>query len=343
MLNGKKTIVGVLLIVCGLITGLVIASNFNIQNQSAAQIKQTKEISPQSKDFLIQLSSALADVSEVVKPSVVNISTQKTIDTKDNPMGRFFDDPMFKRFFGDESPFHLPKKQESKALGSGVIIKEDGYIVTNSHVVKDMDEIKVILSDKTEYKGKIIGTDPKTDVAVIKIDAHDLPVLKLGDSSQMKVGEVVLAVGNPFGLNQTVTMGIVSAVGRSEVGIADYEDFIQIDAPINPGNSGGALVNASGELAGINTAIFSTSGAIVDSMGWVYYKKGLYNEALKEVEKAIVLVKDDSVIYEHLGDIYFALAMRDKALTAWQKSLKFYKDETGLKERVQEKINKIKQ
>ncbi|KWT84141.1 DegQ family serine endoprotease [Candidatus Magnetominusculus xianensis] len=260
MLNGKKTIVGILLIVCGLIAGLIIASNFNIQNQSLAQIKQVKEVSPQSKDFLIQLSSALADVSDVVKPSVVNISTQKTVDTKDNPMGRFFDDPMFKRFFGDESPFHMPKKQESRALGSGVIIKEDGYIVTNSHVVKDMDEIKVILADKTEYKGKIIGTDPKTDVAVIKIDAHDLPVIKMGDSSKMKVGEIVLAVGNPFGLNQTVTMGIVSAVGRSEVGIADYEDFIQIDAPINPGNSGGALVNASGELAGINTAIFSTSG-----------------------------------------------------------------------------------
>ncbi|MBF0488292.1 MAG: DegQ family serine endoprotease [Nitrospirae bacterium] len=257
MFNGKKTIVGVMLIVCGLIAGLVIASNFNIQNQSSAQ---AKEVSPQSRDVLIQLSNAMAEVADVVKPSVVNISTQKTVDAKDNQMGRFFDDPMFKKFFGDESPFHMPKKYESRALGSGVIIKEDGYIVTNSHVVKDVDEIKVILADKTEYKGKIIGADPKTDVAVIKIDAHNLPVIKMGDSSKMRVGEIVIAVGNPFGLNQTVTMGIVSAVGRSEVGIADYEDFIQIDAPINPGNSGGALVNANGELAGINTAIFSTSG-----------------------------------------------------------------------------------
>ncbi|MCG6553251.1 MAG: DegQ family serine endoprotease [Candidatus Magnetominusculus sp. LBB02] len=257
MQKGKKTVVGMLLVVCGIIAGLVIASNFNIQTQSAAQ---PKEVSPQSKDVLIQLSNALAEVADVVKPSVVNISTQKTVDTKDNPMNRFFDDPMFKRFFGEDSPYHMPKKYESKALGSGVIISEDGYIVTNSHVVKDMDEIKVILADKKEYKGKIIGADPKTDVAVIKIDAHNLPVLKLGDSSKMRVGEIVVAVGNPFGLNQTVTMGIVSAVGRSEMGIADYEDFIQIDAPINPGNSGGALVNASGELAGINTAIFSTSG-----------------------------------------------------------------------------------
>lgn len=257
MLTGKKTIVGALLIVCGLIIGLVISSDFNIQNQSLAQVK---EVSPQSKAFLEQLSNALAEVADVVKPSVVNISTQKTVDAKDNPMGRFFEDPMFKKFFGDESPFHMPKKFESRALGSGVIIKDDGYIVTNSHVVKDVDEIKVILSDKSEYKGKVIGTDPKTDVAVIKIEASNLPVLKMGDSSKMKVGEIVLAIGNPFGLNQTVTMGIVSAVGRSEVGIADYEDFIQIDAPINPGNSGGALVNANGELAGINTAIFSTSG-----------------------------------------------------------------------------------
>ncbi|WP_420266925.1 DegQ family serine endoprotease [Candidatus Magnetominusculus dajiuhuensis] len=257
MFNGKKTIVGVMLIVCGLIAGLVIASNFNIQNQSSAQ---AKEVSPQSRDVLVQLSNAMAEVADVVKPSVVNISTQKTVDTKDNQMGRFFDDPMFKKFFGDESPFHMPKKYESRALGSGVIIKEDGYIVTNSHVVKDVDEIKVILADKTEYKGKIIGADPKTDVAVIKIEAHGLPVIKMGDSGKMRVGEIVIAVGNPFGLNQTVTMGIVSAVGRSEVGIADYEDFIQIDAPINPGNSGGALVNANGELAGINTAIFSTSG-----------------------------------------------------------------------------------
>jgi Do/DeqQ family serine protease len=145
-------------------------------------------------------------------------------------------------------------------LGSGVIIADNGYILTNNHVVKGADKIKVTLYDKREFKGTVVGTDPRTDLAVVKIDARGLPTLRLGDSDKLKTGDLVLAVGNPFGLNQTITMGIVSAVGRSNIGLADYEDFIQTDAAINPGNSGGALVNASGELIGINTAIFSTSG-----------------------------------------------------------------------------------
>jgi Do/DeqQ family serine protease len=139
-------------------------------------------------------------------------------------------------------------------------VDEKGYILTNNHVIKGADEIKVTLSDKREFKGKVIGTDQKTDLAVIKIDSDNLPVLRLGDSDNLKIGETVLAIGNPFGLTQTVTSGIVSATGRANVGIADYEDFIQTDAAINPGNSGGALVNIRGELIGINTAIFSTSG-----------------------------------------------------------------------------------
>ncbi len=139
-------------------------------------------------------------------------------------------------------------------------MNKDGYILTNNHVVKDADDIRVRLSDKREFKGKVIGTDPKSDVAVVKIDAHDLPYLRVADSDKLQVGETVIAVGNPFGLSQTVTSGIVSAIGRSNVGISDYEDFIQTDAAINPGNSGGALINVRGELVGINTAIFSTSG-----------------------------------------------------------------------------------
>jgi serine protease Do len=141
-----------------------------------------------------------------------------------------------------------------------VIVSENGYILTNNHVVKGADEIKVILYDKREFKGKIVGTDSRTDLAVIKINAKDLPVVRIGESGKLKTGDVVLAIGNPFGLNQTITMGIVSAVGRSNIGLADFEDFIQTDAAINPGNSGGALVNTNGELVGINTAIFSTSG-----------------------------------------------------------------------------------
>jgi serine protease Do len=211
--------------------------------------------------LLGNLSNALAEVAEVVRPAVVNISTTTTIPAGESPFGDMFNDPFFRHFFGDQ--FNRPgpnRKQKSSALGSGVIMSDKGYILTNSHVVKGADEIKVVLYDKREFKGTIVGTDSKTDLAVVKIDAKDLPTVVIGSSSALKTGDVVLAIGNPFGLNQTITMGIVSAVGRSHIGLADFEDFIQTDAAINPGNSGGALVNSSGELIGINTAIFSTSG-----------------------------------------------------------------------------------
>jgi serine protease Do len=219
-------------------------------------------VSQDSRQFLKKLSDSLAEVAEAVKPSIVNISTTTTTAVDVNPFGDLFNDPFFHRFFGDPSNPHGGGKQKQKAsaLGSGVIVSDNGYILTNNHVVKNADEIKVLLTDKREFKGKVIGSDPKTDLAIIKIDAKGLPVLPFGDSSALKTGDVVFAVGNPFGLNQTITMGIVSAVGRSNVGIADYEDFIQTDAAINPGNSGGALVNGEGQLVGINTAIFSTSG-----------------------------------------------------------------------------------
>ena len=145
-------------------------------------------------------------------------------------------------------------------MGSGVIVSPDGYVVTNNHVVDGPGELTVTLPDKREFKGKVVGTDPKTDLAVVKIDARNLPYANWGDSSKLEVGEYVLAIGNPFGLNSTVTLGIVSALGRGRMGITQYEDFIQTDAAINPGNSGGALVNTSGELIGINTAIISQSG-----------------------------------------------------------------------------------
>ena len=223
-------------------------------------------VSQDSRQFLKKLSDSLAEVAEAVKPSVVNISTTTTTVVDENPMGDMFNDPLFRRFFGDPSNPHgggkqkQKQKQKASALGSGVIVSDNGYILTNNHVIKNADEIKVLLTDKREFKGKVIGSDPKTDLAIIKIDAKGLPVLPFGDSGALKIGDVVFAVGNPFGLNQTITMGIVSAVGRSNVGIADYEDFIQTDAAINPGNSGGALVSSEGRLVGINTAIFSTSG-----------------------------------------------------------------------------------
>lgn len=213
-----------------------------------------------------KLSASFAPVVERVAPSVVNVFSTKIVR---NPSGRdlrpLFDDPLFRRFFGDgfdqESPGKTPRMQKQQSLGSGVIVSKDGHILTNNHVVDGADEIKVaLLGDKREFTAKVVGRDPKTDIAVLKIDAGDLPPLTLAASDKVAVGDVVLAVGNPFGIGQTVTMGIVSATRRGGMGIEEYEDFIQTDASINPGNSGGALVDTDGRLVGICTAILSRSG-----------------------------------------------------------------------------------
>ncbi|MDX9762811.1 MAG: DegQ family serine endoprotease [Desulfomonilia bacterium] len=195
----------------------------------------------------------IEDVVERVLPSVVNISSVKKVTVNRSPL---FSDPFFRDFFGDG----VPRERVQQALGSGVIVSGDGYIVTSNHVVSDADEVEVRLSDERVFTAKIIGNDPKSDVAVIKIEAKDLPVIKIGKSSNLRIGSYVLALGNPYGLEGTVTHGIISALGRSGLGITEYENFIQTDAPINPGNSGGALVNMEGELIGINTAILSQSG-----------------------------------------------------------------------------------
>jgi serine protease Do len=204
------------------------------------------------------------EIAKSVKPAVVNIAATRSGKPGESPHGAPLDDPFFRKFFGDEffkrdrdAPQREPKE---RGQGSGVIVEANGLIVTNNHVVNKADEIRVFLSDKREFKGKLIGTDAKTDIAIVKIEATGLQTIPWADSDQLEVGEFVLAVGSPFGLTQTVTMGIVSAVGRASMGIAEYEDFIQTDAAINPGNSGGALVNVRGELVGINTAIFSQSG-----------------------------------------------------------------------------------
>ena len=214
-------------------------------------------ISQQSIDMLTKMGQAMAEIAEAVKPAIVNISTTRTMKVQER-VNPFFNDPFFKKFFGDQ--FKTPRERKTISLGSGVIVDSKGYILTANHVVQGAEEINVTLSDKKEFKGTIIGTDAKSDIAVIKIDTDHLQTIKWGDSDKLRVGETVLAIGSPYGLSQTVTMGIVSAVGRANVGIAEYEDFIQTDAAINPGNSGGAMVNVKGELVGINTAIFSTSG-----------------------------------------------------------------------------------
>lgn len=239
----------------------VMEKTMPVQGESAGETVVEAPVNEEEGSFLERLNSSLSRISEEVKPSVVNISTTKKIALRNHPLEDFLNDPLFRRFFGDRfHDFGGDREFESSSLGSGVIVTSDGYILTNNHVVKDVDEINVTLYDKRELTGRVIGSDPKSDIAIIKVEATDLPVIKMGSSGSLKVGEVVVAIGNPFGLDHTITMGIVSAIGRSNVGIAEYEDFIQTDAAINPGNSGGALVNVRSELVGINTAIFSTSG-----------------------------------------------------------------------------------
>ncbi len=209
------------------------------------------------------LTMSFAPIVKNAQPAVVSIASTKVVKISgDEGLSPLFDDPMFRQFFGDGSQNRSgkPREQREQGLGSGVIVAPDGYILTNNHVIDGAKEIKVYTSDKRELKARVIGADPKTDIAVVKVEAKDLPTLPFADSSQAQVGDIVLAIGNPFGVGQTVTMGIISATGRGNLGIEDYEDFIQTDAAINPGNSGGALINASGQLIGINTAILSRAG-----------------------------------------------------------------------------------
>ncbi|HXC51349.1 MAG TPA: DegQ family serine endoprotease [Candidatus Limnocylindrales bacterium] len=210
----------------------------------------------------------LAEIAERATASVVNISSTKVIkgmgDDDDGPGGGspFSDDPFFRRFFQMPPGQAIPQERRAQSLGSGVIVTSDGVILTNNHVVENADEIKVTLDDNREFDAELIGADPQSDVAVVRLkkSPSGLKPLPIGDSSTLRLADTVLAIGDPFGVGQTVTMGIVSATGRANLGIADYEDFIQTDAAINPGNSGGALINLRGELVGINTAIASRTG-----------------------------------------------------------------------------------
>ncbi|MET0013561.1 MAG: Do family serine endopeptidase [Sedimenticola sp.] len=221
-----------------------------------------------------------ANAVQLAKPSVVNIFTSKvTIERRSDP----FHDPIFQRFFGDRYT-SKPKKRLTTSLGSGVIINRDGYILTNHHVIASADEIEVVLANGKTLQAKVVGTDPDTDLAVIKTEQRDLPEITVGNSNALQVGDVVLAIGNPFGVGQTVTMGIVSATGRNQLGINTFENFIQTDAAINPGNSGGALINARGELIGINTAIFSKTGGS-QGIGFaipVDLAKGIMDQILRQ-------------------------------------------------------------
>jgi serine protease Do len=230
------------------------------------------------------LSEGFAPVVEPLLAAVVNISSSKVVKTsrEESP---FEDDPFFRQFFGnpggpgqgpgqgdgDEQQGGQPREQKEHSLGSGVIVSPDGYILTNNHVVDDATDIEVVLKDKRQLKAKVVGTDPRTDIAVLKIPATGLTAVTIGDSAKTRVGDIVLAIGDPFGIGETVTMGIVSALGRRSLdieGAGGYEDFIQTDASINPGNSGGALVNTRGQLIGINTAIISNGGGGNQGIGF---------------------------------------------------------------------------
>ena len=224
-------------------------------------IKLVVDDRPVSRD--VKLGTSFSPIVKKVAPSVVKVTTSTKVRQPSMQDLPGFDHPFFRRFFGEGLEQRQPRRQQNGprqlGQGSGVIVTEDGYVLTNNHVVDEADEVKITLLDGREFTGKVVGKDPKTDVAVLKIDSKDLPFIEMADSDKIEVGDVVLAIGNPFGIGQTVTMGIISATGRATMGL-DYEDFIQTDAAINPGNSGGALVDADGRLIGINTAILSRSG-----------------------------------------------------------------------------------
>jgi len=218
-------------------------------------------VAPESRE---QIRLSFAPVVQQVAPAVVNIFSRKTVTS--TPYSPFFDDPFFRQFFGNDSPFFGGARQRiEQSLGSGVVIRPNGIVVTNNHVVEGADEITVVLNDYREFPAQIVGTDQRTDLAVLRIDTEGeaLPYLEPADSDRLAVGDLVIAVGNPFGVGQTVTSGIVSALARSNVGVSDFQSFIQTDAAINPGNSGGGLVTVDGRLVGINTAIFTRGGGSI--------------------------------------------------------------------------------
>ena len=266
-MTARRLVLALLLLSCGFAAGLVITARLRQATDARAQnppAQAPQVVAPGP----VAATATLPDFSRVAErtvPAVANISSVQVVRRQNSP---FTNDPFFQFFFGDGDVLG-PRRDVERSLGSGVIVSRDGLVLTNNHVVagesgrislRQLPAVTVSLGDRREVEAQIVGVDPATDLALLKVAAGNLPTVPWGDSSRLKVAEWVLAIGNPFQLNQTVTLGIISALGRTNVGISAYEDFIQTDAAINPGNSGGALVNARGELVGINTAIFSQSG-----------------------------------------------------------------------------------
>ncbi len=226
----------------------------DLLGQSRPVVEITESSPDVARNFQPGGPVSYADAVDAAAPAVVNVYTTKIVTERASPL---YKDPIFRYFFGDRL---APRQRLETSLGSGVIVSDQGYILTNNHVIEGAADIQVALRDGRSIEATLVGTDSDTDLAVLKIGMQDLPAITFGSSDKLRVGDVVLAIGNPFGVGQTVTIGIASATGRNRVGISTFENFIQTDAAINPGNSGGALINALGQLVGINTAIFSRSG-----------------------------------------------------------------------------------
>ena len=268
-MKARRLILALLLFTCGFAVAELMSGRIRARaDELAPQASPARTaVAPQAAPISSTTGVGLPDFSRVAErtvPAVANISSTQIVRRPNSPFGN---DPFFRYFFGDDDDLYGGRSAQT-SLGSGVIVSSDGYILTNNHVVTGEQErvsiqqldIVVSLGDKRSMRAQVVGVDPTTDLALLKINARNLPTMTWGDSSRLKVAQWVLAIGNPYQLNETVTLGIVSALGRNNIGLAQYEDFIQTDAAINPGNSGGALINAQGELVGINTAIYSQSG-----------------------------------------------------------------------------------
>ncbi|MGG7073040.1 Do family serine endopeptidase [Campylobacter sp. 9BO] len=280
---------------------MLVAASVNIE-EANSNISRVSPLQNGNDNAILSYHNSIADA----KKTVVNISTTKTSKVRSHGFDEFLNDPMFREFFGFN--FGIPQeRQKSSSLGSGVIISSDGYIITNNHVVEDSDEIAVVLSgsDK-EYKAKVVGLDPKTDLAVIKIDAKGLNAIKFADSSKVLEGDVVFAIGNPFGVGSSITRGIISGLNKNNIGLNQYENFIQTDASINPGNSGGALVDSRGALVGINTAILSRGG---DSSGIGF---AIPSSMVKDIAQR--LINDGKIERGYLGVMIANLTNDQKEL-----------------------------
>lgn len=250
------------LLMAGVVVGVVLSGRATEQPDIIARTVPTTAApaAPAAEQAAAPAAAAGPDFTRVAAQTVRAVTNISSVQVSRRSQSPFTNDPFFQYFFGDQGDV-FGRNRAQQSLGSGVVVSADGYVVTNNHVIgDDVAEVTVTVGDQRDLKAKIIGVDSWTDLGLLKIEAKGLPVIPWGDSSKLKVAEWVMAVGNPFSLNQTVTLGIVSALGRANVGITQYEDFIQTDAAINPGNSGGALINSRGELIGINTAIFSQSG-----------------------------------------------------------------------------------